>query len=408
MDLYSGIPCWILQDQAMDYFHPLPADHKIDVVIIGSGITGAFIAHELASHNIEHCVIDRGSISMGSSIASTSLLQYEIDVPLSKMARDIGEAEAVLAYRSCLQSIGDIEGVLAQTQVEADFERVPSLYYASNKRHVKLLEDEFAARQKHNLPVEFLGSAELLDLFGIQAPCALLNKVSAQMDAYSGASRLLLHHHKKNNVDIFSHTEIVHWKEKPGGYELKTKDGKTIRCKYVIIAAGFEAGAFLPKQVMQLTSTYAIMSQPLSPEHIWRERSLIWETKEPYLYIRTAHKNRVIVGGEDEEFSDPERRDSLLRKKARTLERKFKKLFPHIPFVPEVAWCGTFSSTEDGLPFIGAWPGRDRMLFALGYGGNGITFSMIAAQIIRHILQGQKDERQDVFSFSQKRLQRSA
>lgn len=64
-----------------------------------------------------------------------------------------------------------------------------------------------------------------------------------------------------------------------------------------------------------------------------------------------------------------------------------------------MAWCGTFSSTTDGLPFIGPWPGNDKMLYALGYGGNGITFSMIAAQMIRNRLCGIQDEREKVFGY---------
>ena len=64
-----------------------------------------------------------------------------------------------------------------------------------------------------------------------------------------------------------------------------------------------------------------------------------------------------------------------------------------------MAWCGTFSTTKDGLPFIGNWPDKERIFFDLGYGGNGITFSMIGAQVISHQLQGIKDERSSVFGY---------
>ena len=172
-----------------------------------------------------------------------------------------------------------------------------------------------------------------------------------------------------------------------------------MRCQYVVIAAGFEAGKFLPEKVMNLTSTYALVSEPVDPDYLWKGRSLIWETKEPYIYIRTTNDNRIIVGGEDEDFKDPVKRDSLLRKKTSVLEKKFRKLFPAIPFKTEMAWCGTFSSTEDGLPYIGEWKDKEGMFFALGYGGNGITFSMNAAQMIRNSIEGKKDERYAVFGF---------
>ena len=44
---------------------------------------------------------------------------------------------------------------------------------------------------------------------------------------------------------------------------------------------------------------------------------------------------------------------------------------------------GTFAETKDGLAYIGSVPDFPRYLFALGFGGNGITFGAIAAEIIR-------------------------
>ena len=150
---------------------------------------------------------------------------------------------------------------------------------------------------------------------------------------------------------------------------------------------------------MSLLSTYAIISQPIDKKMIWPHRSLIWETAEPYLYMRTTLDNRLIVGGEDEEFYDPIKRDDLLRNKIKNLERKFKNLYPDIEFITEMAWCGTFSSTEDGLPYMGPWKKGEKKLFALGYGGNGITFSMVAAQVLRNIILGKNEPRLETFGF---------
>lgn len=399
MDLYSGLPYWIAKNPLYNYFNPLKTDISTDVAIIGGGITGALVAHELCRAGIECILIDKRSITTGSSTASTALLQYEIDTPLCEMVKMIGEDLAVMAYKSCLQSITDIENVFKSIDFNPDFERVPSVYYASDRKGEKLIKKEYEIRKKHELPVNFLDKKELLNKYGFKAPGSLENNFSAQIDAYKAATHLIDYHMKQNELKVFTNTEVDKYSETSKGYDLLTVAGNKITCKNVVIAAGFEAGRFLPKQVMDLTSTYAIISEPVEEKYIWRERSLIWETKEPYLYIRTDNKNRIIVGGEDEEFKDPVKRDRLLRKKVAILEKKIKKLFPHIPFKTDMAWCGTFSSTKDGLPYIGNWPGREKMFYALGYGGNGITFSMIAAQLIRNKLQGIKDEREKVFGF---------
>lgn len=402
MDLHSGLPYWIIKNPLFDYFHPLKGDYSTDVVVIGAGITGALMAHELCRAGFKCCVVDKRSIATGSSAASTALLQYEIDVPLCKMVKLIGDESAVTAYRACLQSITDLESVLKETGVDADFERVPSIFFASNGKGEQLVKREYKIRKRHKLPVELLDKKELYERYQLRAPAALLNQESAQMDAYKAATGIFKKHINEDGLQVFTHTEIINDQKTENGYRLETSTSYKIDCKYVIIAAGFEAGTFLPKEVMQLTSTYALVSHPVIPQQLWPEHSLLWETHEPYIYIRTCSGNRIIVGGEDVEFSDPRRRDKLLRKKTAILERKFHKLFPDIPFKTEMAWCGTFSTTKDGLPFIGVWPGKENMFFDLGYGGNGITFSIIGAQIICNALLGIKDKRSEVFGFERK------
>lgn len=399
MDLHSGLPFWIVKNELYNYYNPLKKNYQTDVVIIGSGITGALVAHEFCKAGVKCAVFDKRTISTGSTAASTAQLQYEIDVPLYEMVEKVGEDLASRAYVASLQSIKDIKKVLKETKINAEFKNVSSVWMASYKKDLKLLEREFEIRKKHHLPVELLSDKELFRKHKIKAPAALKNEEAAQMDCYSASTGLLNFHLKKKELDLFSHTEIVKWKEIKNGYELLTKNGQTIKCKYVVIATGFEAGQFLPENVMKLQSTYVLISNPVDEKDLWPERSLIWETKNPYLYLRTTNDNRMMIGGEDEDFRNPVKRDGLLRKKIKKLEREFGKMYPEIPFETDMAWCGTFSSTEDGLPYIGTWPGKKRMFFALGYGGNGITFSMIAAQVITHLLMGKKDKRAEVFGF---------
>jgi glycine/D-amino acid oxidase-like deaminating enzyme len=399
MDLYSGLPYWIVKNKLFNYYNPLKENLSIDVAVVGSGITGSLVAHELCKAGIGCAVFDKRTVSTGSSAASTSLLQYEIDVPLCEMAELIGEEKAAKAYQFSLQSVFDIEKVLKETKIDSGFEKHSNIWMASYKKDVKLLEKEFEIRQKHGIPVEFLDEEKLFVKHKIKAPGALKNHEAAQMDCYKAATELLKLHLKKKELRLFSHTEIVKWKPAKNGYELLSGNGKTIKCKFLVIAAGYEAGKFLPEKVMDLNSTYALISKPVDEHELWPEKSLIWETKTPYFYMRTTNDNRMIIGGEDEEFNNPEKRDDLLREKVRKLEKQFKKTYPEIPFETEMAWCGTFSSTKDGLPFIGEWPGKKKMLFGLGYGGNGITFSMIAAQMIRNLIAGKPDERKEIFGF---------
>ena len=59
---------------------------------------------------------------------------------------------------------------------------------------------------------------------------------------------------------------------------------------------------------------------------------------------------------------------------------------------PEFAWSGVFGETEDSLPMIGRVPNKPNCLVAYGYGGNGITFSAMAAELLEAELQGRPDD----------------
>ena len=67
---------------------------------------------------------------------------------------------------------------------------------------------------------------------------------------------------------------------------------------------------------------------------------------------------------------------------------------------PAYAWEGLFATTPDGLPYIGAHRRYPRQLFALGYGGNGMTFAALAARMLVEHWQGRQTPDHDLFSFS--------
>jgi len=54
----------------------------------------------------------------------------------------------------------------------------------------------------------------------------------------------------------------------------------------------------------------------------------------------------------------------------------------------ESANTSAFDTTSDGLPLIGPVPGTKGVYAAYGYGGNGITFSFMAAQLIGDLIAG--------------------
>ena len=98
-DLRTGRSIWMARR--------LPPLHRVelrraeftDVLVVGAGISGALIAELLASDGHRVLVVDRRGPALGSTAASTALVQYEIDTPLTLLAGRIGAADAARAWR---------------------------------------------------------------------------------------------------------------------------------------------------------------------------------------------------------------------------------------------------------------------------------------------------------------------
>lgn len=126
---------------------------------------------------------------------------------------------------------------------------------------------------------------------------------------------------------------------------------------------------------------------------------LIWEAADPYLYVRSTVDGRVICGGADEPLRNAVLRDRMIARKTTALQRALGHLLPQLDTTPEYCWAGSFGQSDSGLPRIGAIPGHPRCHAVLGFGGNGITWSMMAAEMLSAAVAGIRDPDEALFAF---------
>jgi ribulose 1,5-bisphosphate synthetase/thiazole synthase len=82
MDLRSHSPYWLLKNGLISNYPSIQKDHRTEIAVMGAGITGALMAWHLCQAGFEVIIVDKRHVGMGSTAASTALLQYEIDTPL--------------------------------------------------------------------------------------------------------------------------------------------------------------------------------------------------------------------------------------------------------------------------------------------------------------------------------------
>lgn len=399
MDLKSGYPFWSIRNGLMRAYPRLEQDTQAEVVIVGGGVTAALIAHDLLRNGHEVVVVEQREIGWGSTSASTALLQYEIDTPMVDLATQHGMPAAALAYGACAQAIVDLQD-LCDSVGGCDFTRQDSLYYASRARDLKDLRRELDARQTHRLPVEWVEREVLWHDYGVRSDGAILSRLAASVDPYRLCYRLFAESEHYGGR-IFDRTTIASIVPHDQHVELRTQEGVVVRAKHVIMAAGYGNQQWLSQRVARNRSSYAFVTDPLHDNEIGAlKHTMMWETARPYLYVRSTPDGRVVAGGEDDNVDIPARRDARVESKLKTLLKKIGKTMPDVRLCPVFSWGGTFAETADGLPFFGAHAEQGpRVLFAMAYGGNGITYSAIGAGLLRAQLEGKPHPLSELFGF---------
>jgi glycine/D-amino acid oxidase-like deaminating enzyme len=371
---------------------------SVDVAIVGGGVSGALVADAVLGIGKSVAVFERRGFTKGSTAASTALLQFEIDQPFIHLSDKIGRARAAHVYWESATAVDYLAARVQDLGIACGFQARHAVYLPGNVLGVRELRREAEERAIIGLRSEFIDRDKLRALTTLDAAGAIWSAGAAEIDPVAfvdGLWRSAI----ARGAQLFAPVEIDGVEAHRDTVTLHASGGTEIKAKHVVFATGYELLKMLDHTKHRISSTWAIATKPQA-ERLWPTRCLIWEAADPYLYIRTTQDGRVVVGGEDEDISDEDRRDALLPKKSERLQRKLKQLLPDLDATPDAAWAGCFGESPDGLPTIGPIPHLPRCFAVIGFGGNGITFSAVAAKIIRRALLQIPDPAAELFSFA--------
>jgi glycine/D-amino acid oxidase-like deaminating enzyme len=385
-DLRTGRSVWQARRVAAFRTDTLDKGERPDAVVVGTGISGALMADALMNCELNVVAVDRRRPMTGSTPASTALLQFELDTPLTALVRKVGRDRAARAW---LRSYGAVQALgdrICDLDIAYDFRARSTVYLPGNVLDVPGLKSEAIERQRLGLRSEFIGRNELRRLTGIARPGAILSPGNAEADPVKLTAGLWRQFRARGGK-IISPFDAVGVDESKSWVTVRAADGRHIVAKHAVMCTGYELPEFARPKGFKVVSTWAIATRP-QPKNLWQGRQLVWEAADPYLYLRTTLDGRVIAGGVDEAFAEDVKRDRLIGEKSARIAKLAKRIFPRVDFEPHFAWTGNFGESETGMPAIGLVRGYKRIYSVLGFGGNGITFSMLAAQIVSRTIDG--------------------
>jgi glycine/D-amino acid oxidase-like deaminating enzyme len=401
--LRRGQPVWLPASTSPRQRYPaLRGHHDADVAIVGGGMTGALVAREFAAAGVSVCLVEAALVGRGSTAASSALLLQEPDQSIAGLARRYGQAASRRIWRLSHDAVRDYIGLLGRLDIRCDLEQRDAIYYAPTPDAARHLRREFDHRSRAGFEGEWLTPVAMRHRAGFAAAGAIRTSGNAQFHPYK-ACLGVLNAAAAAGARIFERSATTRLDAGRTHVRVRTRGG-SIDAARVVIATGYATRHFKPLAGrFRMYGTYVLATRALTAAD---RRALgfgdvmIWDTERPYHYARWTADHRLLLGGGDRIVRSERQRTAQFRSATQALRGDFEALLPALADLGvERAWDGLFAMTPDSLPYIGAhrrYPGH---LFALGYGGNGMTFGFLAARMLREQWQGIRSEDHTLFRF---------
>lgn len=381
--LRHGHPLWLDQPSLPKRKYPRhKGDLSGDVVIIGGGMTGAICAYLFSDAGVRVALIESKDVARGSTAASTALLMQEPDRDFTDLARRFGARDTREIWMSLSRATRDLVRTIRKLKLRCDLRECESVYFTLDPKKVATLRKEYDTRKAAGLPGRWLSAAALHRKTGITAQAAIATPGNAEVSPMR-ACHGFLSAAVERGAKVFERSAARRVEVSRDGVVVRTAGG-TITGRVVVIATGYARPGFEPRVGrFALKDTYVIATRRL-PERLRRQipRSsmMAWDTERPYHYLRWTEDGRLLVGGEDTNHRAVKgSRARIARARARLLAY-LAQICPALAAErPAYSWEGLFAESADGLPYIGTHSRHPKHLFALGYGGNGMTASFLAA-----------------------------
>lgn len=390
MNLQSGTYYWPTTLADAPSYPALEENVDCDVVIIGGGSSAAQCAYYLSDRGLTVTVLEKGTLGSGSTSTNTAIIQYSGEKMFTSLANTFGEEYTARHLKLLKQAIDDIEFVSEQVEMDCEFRRRDTLYSASCPEDVDRLRKEYNFIKQHGVEIDFWSKEQIEAKYPFSREAAIYSYNDGELNPYK-FTHALFQHAVSRGVHVYEHTEMNshHYDREQQRMIISTKTGYGVSARYVIFAAGYENMEIRKEKQASFVSTYTVTTEPVADFSTWYNRTILWETARPYIYIRSTVDNRIIIGGLDDNTTVPEDRDSKLMHKKDKLIEEFNQLFPAIRVEPAFYSTAFYGGIVDGLPIIGKYDKFPNSYFLLAYGDNGTVYSQLLAKlIVEEIVEG--------------------
>jgi len=209
----------------------------------------------------------------------------------------------------------------------------------------------------------------------------------------------LIRRARSRGVKLHTASPVQGWRTKAGMHYLRTPGG-TVRARRVAVCTGGYTGQalspLLRNRLMPILSNSAV-TRPLTEAEIaatnFRSHMLLTDTRTLRFYYRLLPDKRLQIGSRSAVAGADAENPVHLKLLTDAIARKFP---PLAGIGIDHSWWGWVDVSHDMMPRIARADPDERVWYALGYGGNGVSFSTWAGKRLAERVVG-VDAGRDVF-----------
>jgi glycine/D-amino acid oxidase-like deaminating enzyme/nitrite reductase/ring-hydroxylating ferredoxin subunit len=363
----------------------LQTDLKVDVAIVGAGITGLTAAMLLVQAGKRVAVLDAHHAGEASTGNSTGNLYATVDLGLHTIEEQHGLETMRRVVESRAAAIDLIEATVDRLNLECGFQRVPWNLLALDAGHVADIEKEALAAMRARLRADLRDDSPL-PLDAALKTLRVEDQAQFQPLAYV---RQLAQRIGSEDCLIFENTRVTAIEDEPA--VVHTTHGK-VHCQHVVIATHTPIGIHLVQSQLEVVREYGIAA-PLHDS--LPEAGVYWCIGRERYSVRTYTEHErtyLVVVGSAHALGDKE-----------VGEERFQKLElfarDHWPLGPvEYRWSAQRYRAKDKLPYIGRNVDAQNTYIATGFSGDGLTYGTLAGMMLADEILGRGTPWRDLYA----------
>ncbi len=350
---------------------------RVDVAIIGGGITGITAAHLLSRAGKRVVLVEAMSIGLGTTGYSTGNLYATVDSNLFRVRDRWGAETAAAVARSRSETIDAIERTVSEYTLNCGFVRCPHYLVATEASQLEQLEQEYGAALEAGL------SAVRLEAAPQPWPAGQALRIDQQAQFHPVSYvRTLAETIASRDCRLFEHSAAIAIDDKN---RTVTTAGGTVRAQKLLMATHTPKGFNILQTELGPYREYGIAAR-LSDES-YPPSGIFWTLEEPGHSVRSheagGRKYLIAIG---EKHKTGQHDDTDYFKKVEEFARAY---FPVESI--EYRWSAQHYRSADELPYIGKSTASDDVYLATGFATNGLIYGPLAAAIITDDILGRKN-----------------